>query len=550
MTGNTACQPKPKLSSLRWFWHSIAAVTYVATALAVSWHGANLIQQLLAGGTDPFIYTWFLAWWPFAFQHHLDPFFTHLVWQPEGLNLGWTTSIPTLSLLASPLTTTIGPIFTYDILVLFAPVFAAMGAYTLCLYLCRSPQASLVGGWLFGFSSFATAHMNQQLNLEWTGLLPLLTLLSLRRLDGQVRRTTTILGISLILAAQAGISLEIFATAIVMAAFTWGIAWLTLARLRTRLSIFAVDVLIAAPVTGLLIAPMLLAMFGQPHDMALPKLWPEFFSTDPLNFFVPTEAVWLGGKFFSPVSSHFSGLVCEQGAYLGLPLIFILWRYMRRSSWFLPLLLGGMLLASCGPQLVIGSRETGVPLPWIIMAKLPMISNALPSRFMVYASLLAAVIASLWLAESTAAWRWGAAFLAMLFLWPAMGPVQRIPTQAFFEPGKVEKVIGVNKRLLVLPFGIFSPSMFWQMTSNFGFSQVGGYLAFPPARLQSNPAMMKFFFGYIGSDTIQALKAYCYATHVDAVVVASGTDPKLITGIQSFGWRRKDSNGVSIYYPQ
>jgi hypothetical protein len=88
------------------------------------------------------------------------------------------------------------------------------------------------------------------------------------------------------------------------------------------------------------------------------------------------------------------------------------------------------------------------------------------------------------------------------------------------------------------------------MTSNFSFSQVGGYLAFPPARLQSNPAMMKLFFGYIGSDTIQALRAYCYATHVDAVVVAPGTDPKLITGIQSFGWRTKDSSGVSIYYPQ
>ena len=545
--GRTESRPPDEHFCSEWFWHVAAAAIYICTTLAVSWHGTNLGEQLLGGGTDPFIYTWFLAWWPYAFQHHLAPFFTHLVWQPDGLNLGWTTSIPTLSLLASPLTAAIGPVLTYDMLMLLAPVFAAMGAYALCLYLCRSPSASLVGGWLFGFSSFATAHINQQLNLEWTVLVPLLVLVGLKRLDGHIGRFTTVLAIGLMLAAQAGISLEIFATMIVMSVFAWSLAWLTLAQLRARLLTFAVDVLVAAPVTFLFLSPMLLAMFGKPHDMSLPKMWPEFFSTDPVNFFLPTEATWLGGKFFLPVSSHFSGLLCEQGAYLGFPLFFILWRYLRRSGWFLALLLVGILLASCGPQLVVGSRETGIPLPWLVMLKLPLIGNALPSRLMVYASLLAAVIASLWLADALVAWRWSVAFLAILFLWPAAGPVEQIPSQPFFVHGEVEKAIGDNKRLLILPFGIFSPSMYWQMTSHFAFSQAGGYLVFPPARLQNNAPMMKLFFGSIGPDTLKALEAYCYATHVDALVVAPGADPALVSGVRAFHWASSDVKGVTIY---
>ncbi len=230
MTGSAESGPSDKSSGLRWFWHFAAATIYFCTALAVSWHGANLSKDLLGAGMDPFISTWFLAWWPFALQHHLDPFFTHLVWQPEGLNLGWTTSIPTLSLLAFPLTATIGPIFTYDVLMLLAPVFAAMGAYALCLHLCRSPFPALVGGWFFGFSSFATAHMNQQLNLEWTVLVPLLVLLVVKRLDGQIGRFATVLGMSVMLAAQAGISLEIFATLTVMSAFAWVVGMVYIGR--------------------------------------------------------------------------------------------------------------------------------------------------------------------------------------------------------------------------------------------------------------------------------------------------------------------------------
>lgn len=530
-----------------WAWHAAAFLLYAGSSLAVGWHGANLNNDLLGGGSDPFIYMWFLKWWPHALAHHLDPLFTHLVWQPEGLNLGWTTSIPALALLASPFTITIGPVLTYDMLMLSAPVLAALSAYALCLYLSKNPLASIFGGWLFGFSSYAMAHMNQQLNLEWTALIPLLVLLALKRLNAHIGRLAAVLGMGLILATQAGISLEIFATSIVMAAFAWSLAWVTLKKERERLASFAVDAVLAILFSCVLLSPMLYAMFSKPHDMALPKLWPEFFSTDLVNFFLPTESTLLGGKFFLPVSRHYSGLLCEQGAYLGLPVLFVLWRYLRRAGWFLPLLFGGILLASCGPMLVLGSRETGIPLPWALVVKLPLIGNALPARLMLYASLIVAVVVSLWLAHAPHAWKWAVAVLAVVFLWPAQAPIQAIPTLKFFEAGNIEKTIGVGKRVLILPFGIFSPSMYWQMTSDFVFSQAGGYLVFPPARLQENTPMMKLFFGTIGPDTLRALRLYCIAAHVDELIVAPGTDQRLVAGVRAYDWPERRADGVTIY---
>lgn len=531
----------------RWFWHAAAGAFYLFTALVVSWHGANLKHQLLGAGGDPFCYVWFFAWFPYALQHHLDPFYTHLVWQPVGLNLGWTTLMPTLALLAYPLTVTAGAVFTYNIMMLLAPVCAALAAYALCLYVCRSPKASLLGGWVFGFSSFANAHLNAQLNLEWIALLPIIALLGLKRLHGEIGRLSFILALALALAAQAGISLEFFATVILVSAFAWALAWLGMAQMRQRLGILAFDIMLAAPVTLLLLSPMLIAMFVKPHDMSLPKLWPEFFASDPVNFFLPTSTTWLGGQLFRPVSKHFAGFLNEQASYLGLPLLFILWRYFRRSGRVFAVLFLALLVASCGPELIFGSQETGIPLPWLLMTKLPLIGNALPSRLMVYAFLLASVVMSVWLVQTTTPWRWAAGVLVILFLWPVAKPVAAVPSQAFFYPGEIEKIIGVDKRLLILPFGINSPWMYWQMESGFAFSQAGGYLGFPPKRVQNNKLLMELFFGTVGPKTIPAIVAYCFATHVDAVVVGPGTDQALISGMANLRWPAQVVDGVTIY---
>ncbi|MDX6571962.1 MAG: hypothetical protein QOC86_1118, partial [Gaiellales bacterium] len=127
-------------------------------------------------GSDQASFTWSLAWWPHAIRHGIHPLLTDLVYAPDGWNLAWTSSIPGPSVLAWPLTATIGPIATYDVLALAAPPLAAWCAFLLCRELGTGTWAALAGGLVFGFGTYETAETLNHLNLALVFTLPLAAL--------------------------------------------------------------------------------------------------------------------------------------------------------------------------------------------------------------------------------------------------------------------------------------------------------------------------------------------------------------------------------------
>ena len=56
---------------------------------------------------DPQLEIWAFAWWPHAILHGHNPFFTHAVWAPSGVELAWPTMAPGLALAFAPLTNVI-----------------------------------------------------------------------------------------------------------------------------------------------------------------------------------------------------------------------------------------------------------------------------------------------------------------------------------------------------------------------------------------------------------------------------------------------------------
>ncbi len=117
----------------------------------VLWHPAN---WYVGGGPDPSQMMWFLVWWPYAVLNGLNPFLTKVVWPPAGVNLAWMTPIPAPSLLASPVTYSLGPVVSYNLLALSAPALSAWSAYCLCAHITRRFLPSFAGGYLYGFSSY------------------------------------------------------------------------------------------------------------------------------------------------------------------------------------------------------------------------------------------------------------------------------------------------------------------------------------------------------------------------------------------------------------
>src|SRR6185369_7278047 len=85
-------------------WVALAAYTLFAAAF----FGIPLLVQakpaVFGGGADADIFIWAFAWWPHAILHGHEPFVTHAIWAPSGVNLAWTTTVPGLALAFSPLT--------------------------------------------------------------------------------------------------------------------------------------------------------------------------------------------------------------------------------------------------------------------------------------------------------------------------------------------------------------------------------------------------------------------------------------------------------------
>ena len=89
----------------------------------------------------------------------------------------WLTAADMVALLFSPLTLTAGPIVSYNVAAILMPALAAWTAFVLCRRLTHAIWPSLVGGYLFGFSSYVLAQGGGgHLQLSSVFLLPLVAL--------------------------------------------------------------------------------------------------------------------------------------------------------------------------------------------------------------------------------------------------------------------------------------------------------------------------------------------------------------------------------------
>lgn len=531
--------------------HAGALALYSAFSLLLIDHGVNITQKLSGQGSDPYDSPWFLAWWPYAVLHHKDPFFTQLVWQPVGVSLGWITSVPVLSLLFMPVTLTAGPVVTYNILIILAPILSALFAYLACWRIARNWRAALIGGFLFGFSSYEMAQVTAALNLCMTFCLPALLLLVLERLDDELSRARAALLGGLLLLVQFLISIEIFALIFVFGGIAWALAMLYLPERRVVLRRLVADALCAAPIVLIPLVPLLFSMsrhFGLIHH---PEAWPYFFTTDLLNLFIPSGFNLFGAPF-AAVSAHFNGGVQEQDGYIGLPLLFILWRFAREHGGggqgrLLVVMFLVALIASFGPRLWIAGHYSGLVLPWMLAVHLPLLNGALPVRFALFTSLAAAIIASLWVSGAPRrGWRLVIALLACIVLLPRWHPWRDIPASAFFEPGRVQEVLGPNPRILILPFSINGASSFWQQENKYGFTQTGGYLGFPPAPMQKYLAVGDMFGNVMEKGFLPSFVQFCEATHTQYIVIHDGAQPAIAAAIATLGWKAQKIDDVTV----
>jgi hypothetical protein len=517
-----------------------AVVFLLYAALSYFFFARELVGAFRASfvgrGTDPTWSMWFLRWWPYAIQNSLNPFFTNLVWAPRGTSLAWTTSTPLPSFAAVPVTLTFGPIAAYNVLCLAAPVLAAFAAYLLCRYVTASFWPSVLGGFVFGFSPYLLGQLLSHLDLVMVFPIPIAALAIAMKYEGDLGSGAYVAMLAAALIAEFLCFPELFTTLTMVGGIALVLAYFIL-KDREPLADMMLPTAIALGLAMIALSPYLYEMLTN-SPPASPLYSPATYSADLLNFVIPTRANLLGT--LSPaaaVSRRFNGLIYEQGACLGIPLLLIVESW-RRRHWHEPesrlavLMLLIVCVAALGPVVNVAGKPT-LPAPWAIAAHLPLIQVALPARLMVFAFLLTAVIAAAWFAFSPA--RAGvklfAAGAVLIFMMPNPSGnfwISQAQLPAFFADGLSRDYLVPAETILPLPYGRTGSSMLWQAAADMSFRMAGGYKSRPPFEFKRLP-IVGFFFGAIDlAEPADQLKAFLASKNVSAIVAATD-DPNFAT---------------------
>jgi len=514
---------------------------------------------MIGRDTDPGVHMWFFNWWRFAIAHRLNPFITDWVWAPLGINLAWTTCVPLPSLVSIPLQLTVGEPATYNIMVTLMPPLAAFSAFALCRRVTGALWPSILGGYIFGFSPYMLGQLLAHLVEIAIFPVPLIVLVTLKRLDQEISTRLFAVLLAALLTVQYLCSVEHFATVTMVGGFALLLALALFhddrrARLLGLIAPIAAGYLMAIAI----LSPYLYFMlaYGFPHS----PIWKlDIYSADLLAFLVPCETVMLGtARAATNITRTFQGDIYENGAYLGIAIVIFV-EVFRRRYWrepvgkFLTILFVVLAIAAMGPVLHVAGKQ-GIWMPWALFQRLPLLSIALPIRFMMYAFLVVAVMVAMWFSASPARplTKWIAAAVIVVSLAPNLHAsfwVSPLDIPAFFTDRTYAAELQPREIILPLPWGQRGNSMYWQLQSDMYFRMAGGWTGISPFEFARMP-VANYFYG--GSDLPEAsdqLKAYIARFGVQAVIA----DPKeadfatFKQTLDSLGVAGLNEKGVWVY---
>jgi hypothetical protein len=465
---------------------------------------------------------------------------------------------------------------------LFAPAFASFTAFVLYRYVTGAFWASMLGGVIFGFSPYMQEQLTGHLHLVLVFIIPLLPWLVVLHWQGRLGRVRFVILFALCLAFQFLLFSEIFATATIFGA----LAILAAPRFlretpAAQLRKVAVSLAIAYFAAILALSPCLLRFLARQYDR-LPIYNPAHCSTDLLNFFFPTEVSALGRWLPSlyAVTSRTSEL-CEPGGYLGLlPLLaaLFLWRFPRCAlARYLTAMLALICVASLGPVLHVSGLAVA-PWLWIWAVPIPLLNNALPARFMMYAFLVGGLIVALWLAEGEGGhphpdplpgqgaaiqrfrhhrgarvqiYRWllaGAVIVSLMPAIPFSRWIVKVDLPEFFRDGLYARYLSRDESVLILPYGETGNCMLWQAPSDFYFRMPQGWLGIVPREFEAWPIVdaLNKEAPYIPGYEDQ-FKAFLADHDVGAIIVGEADYPAFERLCAAVKAERVHVGGVLLY---
>jgi hypothetical protein len=502
----------------------VLALVFIGRSVA-----AHLSSSYIGRSNDPTVYMWLLNWWPYALAHRLNPIITGSVWAPGGFNLAWTTCMPLVALAAAPLTTVLGPVAAYNILCITAVALAAWSGFLLCRRITADYAAALVGGYIFGFSAYMLAETRGHLPPVLVFPIPLAVLLVINWLDNRFSTFRFSLLLGVVLATAFLCWAELYATTTLFGVIALGLGLFYGERTqRQRIRQLFVPIAAAYGVSLIAVLPYV-HYFFQPGYPWSPINSPSAYSADLLNLLLPTPVNALGTiGFVEKLTQPLIQNSLEAGAYLGLPLaaitVWFAWeRWQEPMTRLLATFLVIVWVLMLGPRLHVNGHEL-FGMPWKIALHLPLIRDALPVRFSVYAFLGLAIIVAMWLsAPRPAAVKLVAIAVLAIFLCPNLRSTfwrTSDETPAFFTDGDYRRFFKPGEIIIILPYGINGRSMLWQAAAGFYFRMAEGWTSITPREFQAWPIVNAMLTRTYLPDMTLQLRAFMANHGVEKILVA------------------------------
>jgi hypothetical protein len=507
-------EPGPAPSRPGWLRRHRFSVTviafYVALGVIAYWHVlADSPGRLVSTAEgDPSQMVWFFGWTAHALAAGHNPFFSSAANAPYGLNLAQMTSMPLLGVLFAPLTLLAGPIVSVNVCFALAmPASAATAYVVLRRWKIWAPAAAL-GGLAFGFSPYMVNEGTQHLNLVFLPLVPLIvaTLVELfNRPRHPLRWGVALAGL---VTAQYLICSEVLAVTLLMSIAGLMIAGAYWAQTK-RDELAAV---VGPAIKGLAVAvgvsllvlsyPIWFGFAGPDHYTG--QLRPEspVYNAHVGEFVAPTPLQLVHPALGATGASLYRDSFLIEGAYLGLGVLAVLavllWVCRRSPRVRFTAALGAIsAVLSFGAHADVNGKA--VPLPFLVLSKVPVLADIIPLRFAMATAACAAALLAFALdrvhldgvrrtdrtgGPKSANWRANAAFAAVSLVvvvtwlpaWPFAS--QSAPT---LPPAVVRALPAHDPLVLTYPYPLpeHNRAMVWQAEARFPFRLSGVYAAVP-----------------------------------------------------------------------
>jgi hypothetical protein len=525
----------------------LAVTSYIALAMTVFgplW--TNLSRGYMGNGLqDQNMFEWFFAVTANNLVHLENPLFSTLQNVPDGVNLMANTAMLGLGIPLAPITLVFGASVSWALALTGGLAGTAFAWYwVLSRHIVPSRVAACVGGGFCAFAPPIISHANAHPNFVALFMIPLIVLRLIRLAEsGRAVRDGVILG--LLVAYQIFIGEEpLLIAAATIAVF--GIAYICIrpAAARAAAGRFLAGVGLGAVVCLMVVGyPLWFQFFGPQayHSLEHGSIGNDVAA---LTAFASDS---VGGN--SAVAGALSINPTEENAFFGWPLIVLvvviaIWLWRMAAARAAAITVFVMAVLSMGRELKIDGWNTGISLPWELIADAPLFETVIESRMAIgcvpvigvllaLASDRAVALAAVARGEGAASdgdkeklttqmplrLLWFGSLVAILL--PAaptpLSVVDRPETPRFFTDGTWRDFAkdGQSLVLVPLPSPNYARALRWQVDTNLGFSLAEGYFLGP------NGPEQKGTYGAVVRPTSELLKKVAESGDVPQITDAN-----------------------------